>query len=378
MSIYIFLGPSLSQEHAVKLLEATYLPPIQQGDLIRLLERKPQYVGIVDGYFETVPAVWHKEILFAMEQGVHVFGAASMGALRAAEMHSLGMVGIGTIFQWYRDGKIVADDEVAVRHGPAELGYLPLNNPLVDIRDSCDEALCEKIIDEDASRQIVAAAKRLPFWERTNEAVVDEVRRTVPASCDAACGWLDFVTSRYRSLKQRDAIALLKELQQITETAWQPKQLSFRVEPTIFVERLSNEVRLEAIQDRSGQRALTENHRMMEHLRRLVLLRALAREFATQYGWILHEIEITEQANALWDELGLSGSDAVQEWMNRNAISEQMIMSHLEDELYVSRLMRKYELEVERGLSAQIQLATVFAGEVAASTIHSPDADDPE
>jgi hypothetical protein len=53
-----------------------------------------------------------------MEQGVHVFGAASMGALRAAEMHSLGMVGIGTIFQWYRDGKIVADDEVAVRHGP--------------------------------------------------------------------------------------------------------------------------------------------------------------------------------------------------------------------------------------------------------------------
>ena len=50
----------------------------------------------------------------------------------------------------------------------------------------------EKVIDENASSQIVAAAKRLPFWERTNEAIVEEVRRTVPGSFDATGAWLGF------------------------------------------------------------------------------------------------------------------------------------------------------------------------------------------
>src|SRR4051812_32650349 len=126
MSAFVFLGPSLPASEASQVLEATYLPPVQQGDILRLLERKPKFIGIIDGYFETVPAVWHKEILFAMSSGVHVFGAASMGALRAAELHPFGMVGVGTIFEWYRDGMVSGDDEVAIRHGPAELGYLPL------------------------------------------------------------------------------------------------------------------------------------------------------------------------------------------------------------------------------------------------------------
>ena len=43
-------------------------------------------IGIIDGYFERVPSVWHKEILWAMAEGIHVFGSASMGALRAAEL----------------------------------------------------------------------------------------------------------------------------------------------------------------------------------------------------------------------------------------------------------------------------------------------------
>ena len=78
---------------------------------------------IVDGYFDTVPSVWHKEILVAMQRGVHVFGASSMGALRAAELHPFGMVGIGQVYEWYRDGTIDADDEVAVAHGPAEFAF---------------------------------------------------------------------------------------------------------------------------------------------------------------------------------------------------------------------------------------------------------------
>jgi hypothetical protein len=40
-----------------------------------------------------------------------------MGALRAAELHTFGMVGVGRVFEGYRDGVYEDDDEVAVVHG---------------------------------------------------------------------------------------------------------------------------------------------------------------------------------------------------------------------------------------------------------------------
>ena len=39
-----------------------------------------------------------------MAQGIHVFGAASIGALRAAELDAFGMRGIGRIYEDFRDG----------------------------------------------------------------------------------------------------------------------------------------------------------------------------------------------------------------------------------------------------------------------------------
>ena len=95
---------------------------------------RPRAIGIVDGYFERVPAVWHKEILWAMAQGIHVFGGASMGALRAAELAAFGMEGVGGIFDAYQRGELEDDDEVAVAHGPAEDGYRALSEAMVNIR----------------------------------------------------------------------------------------------------------------------------------------------------------------------------------------------------------------------------------------------------
>jgi hypothetical protein len=243
MTAYVFLGPSLSVEHASRLLDATYLPPIQQGDLLRLLERKPRHVGIIDGYFETVPAVWHKEILLAMSEGVHVFGAASMGAIRAAELHTFGMVGVGTIFAWYRDGEITADDEVAVRHGPAELGYLALSTALVDIRDACSAALRAGIIGKPCADALVSIARGLPYWERSYDAVAVELRET--RHDDEASRWLGYAKEQCESLKARDAVALLAEMQRHVAAPWAPKQVDFVFERTVFIERLMAEIAAE-------------------------------------------------------------------------------------------------------------------------------------
>ena len=79
MTAFIFIGPTLSRQDALKELDAVYLPPAAQGDIYLAALKEPRAIGLIDGYFQGVPSVWHKEILWAMAQGIHVFGSASMG-----------------------------------------------------------------------------------------------------------------------------------------------------------------------------------------------------------------------------------------------------------------------------------------------------------
>src|SRR6185295_18286818 len=118
-------------------LAAIYLPPVSQGDVYRLARLGPRAIGIIDGYFDRVPAVWHKEILWALARGIHVFGSASMGALRAAELAAFGMLGVGEIFEAFRDGVLDDDAEVAVAHGQAESGYRATSEAMVNVRATC-------------------------------------------------------------------------------------------------------------------------------------------------------------------------------------------------------------------------------------------------
>ncbi len=138
MKTLVYVGPTLPQEEVRKLLpDATVMPPAAVGDILRASKKRGiDRIAIIDGYFERMAAVWHKEILVAIERGIEVWGAASMGALRAAELHAFGMRGVGTIYQWYKRGVITADDEVAVAHLPGEYGYRATSDALVNIRYS--------------------------------------------------------------------------------------------------------------------------------------------------------------------------------------------------------------------------------------------------
>src|SRR5438552_17040297 len=104
MNVFIFTGPTISPVEASAELKAVCLPPAAEGDVYRVTLKRPQAIGIIDGYFQSVPTVRHKEILWAMTRGIHVFGSASIGALRAAELAPCGMEGVGTTLELYRDG----------------------------------------------------------------------------------------------------------------------------------------------------------------------------------------------------------------------------------------------------------------------------------
>jgi len=184
MRAIIFAGPTLPP--AMRCLSEAgieWRPPVRQGDVYRAALSMPPAIGIVDGYFEVVPTVWHKEILWAMAQGIHVFGAASTGALRAAELDAFGMRGVGQVYEAFRDGVLEDDDEVAVLHGPEELGYPALTEAMVNIRATMAEAERRGVLTPELAAQITGIAKALFYKERTYErAWRDAAEAGIPAA----------------------------------------------------------------------------------------------------------------------------------------------------------------------------------------------------
>ncbi len=154
--IFVYLGPTLALSTAQSYLSATYLPPIKRGDLATLPD-ETQIVGIIDGVFHQSLAVSPKEIIALLDRGVRVYGASSIGALRAAEMHMYGMIGVGEIFEMYRDRVIDADDEVAVAYDP--LADRTVSEPLVNIRSALRLAVAQRIVSSKEAGEIISTMK---------------------------------------------------------------------------------------------------------------------------------------------------------------------------------------------------------------------------
>lgn len=228
---YVFLGPTLSAANARAELDACYLPPVAAGDVCRLWRLRPQAIGIVDGYAEYVPLVWHKEILWIMECGVHVFGSAGIGALRAAELHAFGMRGVGAVYQAFRDGTLDRDDEVAVAHHDSDEAYRALSEAMVNIRATLDSAECEQVISTATHDLLAAAAVALFYRERTWPALLDAGKASAadPAQLAALAEWLP---AGRVSQQAADARAMLREMREFLAAKPAPMRVGWTTAPT--------------------------------------------------------------------------------------------------------------------------------------------------
>ncbi|KQV81470.1 TfuA-like protein [Rhizobium sp. Root1220] len=202
----IFVGPSLPDARSLVGGEITTLGPAIQGDVLAAVQQGADVIGIVDGGFEYVAPVRHKEILYALSQNVTVFGAASMGALRAAECQTYGMIGIGRIFGEYASGLTMDDADVALQHAPLEYGYAPLTVPLVNVRATLDRLEVEGRIKGQLRVLLEQAASRLFFKQRTWSMIV--------ATCDGINSpqrqeLLSTLTSNAVDQKRIDALELV-------------------------------------------------------------------------------------------------------------------------------------------------------------------------
>ncbi len=236
MNILVFSGPSLPLSEARQEIDAVFLPPVSEGDIYRATFERPDAIGIIDGYFENVPAVWHKEILYALQQGIHVFGSASMGALRAAELEPFGMEGVGAVFEAYRDGRLEDDDEVAVIHGPAEFGYLPLSEAMVNIRRTLSDAFDAGVISQASHEALETIAKNLPYRERAYATILKHGRAEgiIAEELDRFEFWLP--AGRFDQ-KSADARLMLQVMRARFRHDCEPKTVHFHFEHTTLWEQ---------------------------------------------------------------------------------------------------------------------------------------------
>jgi hypothetical protein len=231
VSVYVFTGPTISPAEAGGELEAIYLQPAAEGDVYRASLKSPRAIGIIDGYFQSIPTVRHKEILWAMSHGIHMFGSASIGALRAAELAAFGMEGVGTIFEFYRDGMLEDDDEVAVVHGPREVGFRAGSEAMVNIRQTLRKAEFVGVISIKLRITLEKIGKELFYPDRNYSVLL---------RCASERGMPEAELARLRqwlpegevNQKREDALTMLRVMRRRLAQGLEPKIVSYSFEHT--------------------------------------------------------------------------------------------------------------------------------------------------
>src|SRR4051794_4588081 len=214
----IFLGPSMPVDEARSLLpDAIFRPPAAQGDLLAAVDQdEAEILGLIDGTFHQNLSVWHNEVCYLLSRGITIFGASSMGALRAVETDRFGMIGVGTIYGWYKDGVITGDDEVALLHGDESASYIQMSLPLVNIRASLAQAVSRGFLKESHAGKAIDLASSLYYPNRRLPLIFEECRAAgIPP--DQLVALECALTEDYVDLKRDDTRELLIAIRRILD-----------------------------------------------------------------------------------------------------------------------------------------------------------------
>ena len=213
VKIIVYAGLSLPFDEAKEILDTTedveviYKRPIQRGDLGHALKEHPDIIAIIDGVFHQNSAVGHKEILNAINNGIKVYGASSMGALRASELDTLGMIGVGHVYTQYSTGKVDSDDDVAVMLDSETLEAISV--PLINMKYIFTNAVSEGIITDDEKEELLSIAKKTYYPQRNyaktlSESDLDNEKKTA---------LIDFIRTS-PDIKKEDAKELLETIKE--------------------------------------------------------------------------------------------------------------------------------------------------------------------
>ena len=346
-AIIIFTGPTLSAADGAEHLDATWLPPVAQGDVYAAARRRPWGIGIIDGYFERIPSVWHKEILWALHRGVHVFGAASMGALRAAELDAYGMEGVGRTYEAYRDGDLEDDDEVAVTHAPAEFGYRAASEAMVNIRATLTAARAADVVDDEQADHLLSAAKVRHYAERRWADILGDAATLLGESRRLELE--QWVSANRIDQKRADAVAMLRHIAARQASDPGPKVVTFTFQSTDSWHQVRAQVDDRepghgAGADTELPDAALEELRLLGadllHHRERALSRLLALELAERIDIQPDAEDIKAARQTLRARHGLDSDAGLEAWAETQALSPADLERLLKEEARAARIER--------------------------------------
>ncbi len=368
MTVFIFTGPTLPPADARGELDAVYLPPASQGDVYRAALARPRAIGLIDGFFDYVPSVWHKEILWAMSRGVAVFGSASMGALRAAELAPFGMRGVGKIFQAYRSGAIEDDDEVALLHGPAETGFRPTSEAMVNIRPTLQRAQSRRVISRKTRLKLESLAKGLFYPERTYAAILDlAAGRGLPArELEKLRAWLP---AGRVDQKRADAVAMLRAMREFLAARGSQARPRHPFEHTKFWDRLVRSAgALHAVEN--GAREMVPFESVLDELRlepdtflemhREGLLRQLILAEARRHGYAPAPAACARTARFFRRLYRIERRAAFDRWLAQRGLTARRFDEWMAEEALIRAVGPELWLDVRRGLPELLRFTPFY------------------
>jgi len=370
LTVYVFVGPTLAAQEAQAELDAIYLPPVSQGDVYRVARAGATAIGIIDGYFERIPAVWHKEILWAMSEGIHVFGSASMGALRAAELAAFGMVGIGAIFEAYADGKLEDDDEVAVAHGPPDSHFRAGSEAMVNIRATLAAARAQSVLGEAASAALERVAKDLFYPDRAYSAILRRAADDPSVDAHELRTFEAWLPTGRIDQKRLDALAMLRTMREHVASDPPKKRVRYTFERTVWWEQATitaGDLHLDA--DTGGEPMLLQGLLEEASLEGdaysraydAAVLRYLAMRYASQAGAspsVDYQQDVADRFRRLH---GLLRAEDVERWLASNRLSRERFTELLHERTLLEWTLGELNGDITRRLPDELRLGGRYA-----------------
>lgn len=332
--VLVYVGPSLDADQVrEKIPEAIIRPPAKQSDLISdILELEPTHILLIDGEFSQALSVWQKEVIYALQiPGVQaVYGASSMGAIRAADLADYGMVGCGRIFRWYNEGVITDESEVSLLYYQRPDGsYVSGTVPLVNVRAALDKAVEVEAVDLETAEAIFAYAASIHWTERT---------LTLLKCVSGLESWLALVDQ-----KKADALELVCTYETLSPQSGaivpKPENLSFNFKAQFERDRLVN---------------ISGTRMALQHLDAYIMLhdidyfqklqdannRTLALLMADMYHVTVNQSDFDLEWAKFCARLNLTTVDLHQEWMRRNNINLREFCKLMLEESRIRKLHR--------------------------------------
>ena len=357
MKNVVFLGPTLPAADAARLLPARFLPPAAMGDVYNAIEReRPDVIVIIDGYFDTVPSVWHKEILYGLSCGIRIIGASSIGALRAAELHDFGMDGSGWVFEAFRSGVLEDDDEVAVVHSE---DFRPLSAAMVNLRVGLQRAVDRGLLNRADCEVMLGLSKQRFYPHRSwKQLFLDAAEHGIGP--DAINALRDFVEREHPDIKREDASNLLAALAQ--GHTQPPRSSSVEFRSTIFWDKLAtNERRLgpagsNGVRGEALRRFVKATDGDLAALLRTGLLLHLVEKECAAIGLDIDQQQFDIAVRDFRLRHGIITRESMQSWLEREGLDADQFGALMQLEARILFMLKMCRSEIDERLFVSLAL----------------------